>query len=163
MRRLFTIVVGALLLGGLPAWGAAADWGGITPGESTTEQVRARYGPPSHESRQTLEGYDTLQWVYEEDRAPPGMKQMSVDFGLLTPKGYRPTLVRTFQLEPRPRIFSRKIVLRGWGPPDGVGADDGRQVFLYERGLVVYFDQEGEDAVSMIFTIPQPLRPSAAE
>jgi len=133
----------------------ASEWGGITPGVSTYETVRGRYGDPFHESRETLEGYATTRWVYEGPRAPVGMKRMVVDFGLLTPQGYRPALVRSFILEPKPGIFERRTVLNGWGVPDRVGAQDGREVFVYESGLLVYFGEGGSDAVSMLLTIPQ--------
>ncbi len=155
-----TLVLLALLVCGLPRVALAAEWGGITPGVSTPEAVRERYGAPSRESRQTMEGHETTQWVYEGAQAPAGMKRMVVDFGLLTPQGYRPALVRLFTLEPNPGIFQNRTVLAGWGLPDRVGTDGGREVFFYTSGLVVYFTPDGADAASMLFTIPQPEPPS---
>ncbi len=143
------------LVAGLPVAAGAADWGAISPGTSTIENVRERYGAPSRETPQKLEGYDTIQWVYEGARAPAGMKRMTVGFGLLTPGGYRPNLVRTFTLEPKPRIFDYVSVVRGWGIPDSVAEIEGRKVYFYQRGLLVYFDQSGDDTVSMVFSPPQ--------
>jgi len=161
-KQVWTLLVGALLLGGLPGLAVAAEWAGITPGVSTRESVRERYGPPSRQSRGTLEGYETTQWVYEGTRAPVGMTRMVVDFGLLTPAGYRPAFVRSFLLEPKPRIFERAAVLSGWGPPDRVGVEEGREAYFYTSGLVVFFRKDGTDAVSMLFTIPQPAPPEPA-
>ena len=144
------------LVAGLPAAAGAADWGGISPGTSTLENVRERYGAPSRDTRQKLEGYDTVQWVYEGARAPAGMKRMIVDFGLLAPGGYRANLVRSFTLEPKPRVFDYVMVVRGWGVPDGVAEREGRKVYFYQRGLLVYFDQSGDDTASMVFSPPQP-------
>ena len=146
----------ALVLFGWISLSSAEEWGGITPGVSTPESVAGRYGNPSRELREKLEGYDTLQWVYEGNKAPVGMTRMLVDFGLLTPKGYEPKLVRSFLLEPRPGVFARQHILSGWGFPNKVGVQNEREIFLYSSGLVVYFGPNGETAVSMMFAIPQP-------
>ena len=148
---------------GVPSAVVAADWGGISPGSSTQETVRERYGAPSRETRQKLEGYDTIQWVYEGARAPAGMKRMIVEFGLLAPTGYRPNLVRSFTLEPKPRIFDYVTIVKGWGIPDGIAEREGRKVYFYQRGLLVYFDQSGDDTVSMVFSPPQPEPKPAAK
>jgi len=144
------------LLLGLPWPARGAEWGAIQPGVSTLEQVRERYGAPSKETRAKVEGYDTLRWVYEGSQAPEAVVRMTVDFGLLTPSGFRPSLVRLLTLEPRPLIFGRVTVVQGWGLPDGVGTREGLVTFFYKEGLFVIFDKEGENAVSMIFSIPQP-------
>ena len=144
------------LLLGLPWPARGAEWGAIQPGVSTLEQVRERYGAPSKETRAKVEGYDTLRWVYEGSGAPEGVVRMTVDFGLLTPSGFKPSLVRLLTLEPRPLIFGRVTVVQGWGIPDGVGTREGLVTFFYKEGLFVIFDKEGENAVSMIFSIPQP-------
>jgi hypothetical protein len=152
----------ALSLGG-PSAVVAADWGAISPGASTIETVRERYGAPSRETRQKLEGYNTIQWVYEGGRAPAGMKRMIVEFGLLTPGGYRPNLVRSFTLEPKPRIFDYVTVVKGWGIPDSIAQREGQKVYFYQRGLLVYFDLSGDDTVSMVFSPPQPEPKPAAK
>lgn len=146
----------ALVVGPAAAVVSAAEWGGISPGISTTETVRARYGAPSREARQKVEGYDTVQWVYEGSRAPTGMKRLTVEFGMVTSGRYQPNLVRFFILEPHRGVFDRVTIVNGWGFPDGVGEKDGRKTFFYRDGLEVYLDDTGEDTLSMVFLIPQP-------
>jgi len=154
MTRLALLLALALLA--VPA--AASDWGGIQPGVTTADRVRERYGEPSKESRPKVEGYDTLQWVYEGDRAPPGIVRMTVDFGLLTAGGYKPNLVRLLTLEPKPLMFGKGTVIQGWGIPDGVAEHkDGSSTLIWKDGLLVLLDKEGSDSVSMIFSVPQPL------
>ena len=149
------------LLVGLPAGIPAAEWGGISPGASTMETVRGRYGAPSREARHKVEGYDTIQWIYEGARAPVGMKRMTVEFGLLTSGGFRPNVVRYFDLEPKPGVFDRAMVVNGWDLPDRVAEGGGRKIFFYKAGLVVTFHEGEEDALSMVFTVPQPeLKPA---
>jgi len=137
----------------------ASDWGGISPGSSTIESVRGLYGAPSQQSHEKLEGYDTARWVYEGSKAPPGVRRLVIDFGLLTAAGYRPDVVRAFELDPRPAVFDRDTVVQGWGPPDRVGVEEGRRLLFYKAGLVVYLDPTGEDVVEMDFTLPQPEPP----
>jgi len=135
----------------------ASGWGGIMPGESDIDSVRGLYGAPSREQRQKEEGYDTLRWIYERDKAPPGFVRMEVSFGLLTASGYRPRLVRYLRLEPRPGVFTRQAVLLGWGAKRTEGKEKNHPVFFYrDHGLVVYFDEQEVNAVSMMFTLPQP-------
>lgn len=156
MARLgFLLLVAPLVL--LPAQVWASGWGSIEPGVSLLEQVREHYGNPSKETRVKVEGYDTVQWVYEGNRAPAGIVRMTVDFGLLTPEGYKRFLVRLLKLEPKPLIFGRATVVQGWGVPDGVStAQDGQTTFFYREGLLVLFDKEGDNALTMIFSPPQP-------
>ena len=149
-----------LLASLVPARALAADWGGITPGESDVEAVRERYGAPSRELREKVEGRDTLRWIYEGEKAPRGFSSMDVGFGLLTSGGYRPRTVRYFRLAPRPGIFTREIVLTGWGTPSRVGKEKEQTIFFYQSGLIVYFDQAEQNAVSMVFGIPQPEPPA---
>jgi hypothetical protein len=157
MRHLALLFVLALIA--VPV--AASDWGGIEPGVTTVDQVRERYGQPSKETRPKVEGYDTLQWVYEGAQAPEGIMRMTVDFGLLAAGAYKPNLVRLFTLEPKPLIFGKNTVIQGWGVPDGVADNkDGSSTLVWKDGLLVTFDKEGKDAVSMIFSVPQPLSPS---
>ena len=151
--------LGVIALLALPA--AASDWGQIKPAISTQSEVRARYGPPSRETPQKIESYDTLQWVYEGAQAPTGIAKMIVDFGILTPAGYKKDVVRTFRLEPKPDIFNRKLVVDGWGPPSRVGKEGDSEFFFWEQGLLVYFGgKESQGVTMMIFTPPQ--KPPAA-
>ena len=140
---------------------AAADWGQTKPAVTTQADVRARYGAPTRETAQKIEGYDSLQWAYEGSQAPAGIAKMIVDFGLLTPSGYKKEVVRTFRLEPKHDIFNRKLVVDGWGPPSRVGKEGDLEFFLYEEGLLVYFGPDEKDVTVMIFTRPQKLPPAA--
>ena len=141
---------------------AAADWGGIYPGTTTVEQVRARYGEPSKESRPKVEGYDTVQLIYEGDRAPAGILRMTVDFGILTPGGYKAGVVRLLTLEPKPAIFGRGTVIQGWGIPDGFADNkDGGATLVWNDGLLVVFDKDRENARALMFSVPQPLTAGA--
>jgi hypothetical protein len=159
MRVLF-LLLGLVVLVTAPA--PAADWGQIKPGTSTQAEVRSRYGAPTRETSQKVEGYDTLQWLYEGPQAPVGMKKMTVDFGLLTPSGYRKDVVRTFRLEPKHDVFNRKLVLDGWGLPPRAGKEGELEFFLYAEGLLVYFGQDENEVLAMIFTLPQKLPPASA-
>lgn len=160
MRALVLLLSAIVALAAVPA--RASDWGGIEPGVTTFEQVRARYGPPTKESRPKVEGYDTLEWVYEGDLAPPGLARMTVEFGMLTNGTYKPNIVRLLTLEPKPLIFGKNTVIQGWGVPDGiVDNKEGGSTLIWKEGLIVTFDKEGVNALTMIFTVPQPITPSA--
>ncbi|HET9490822.1 MAG TPA: hypothetical protein VFR64_13840 [Methylomirabilota bacterium] len=135
----------------------AAEWGGIKPAESTMDTVRGRYGPPSSSKAGKVDGYDTMQWSYESPRTPSGIQRLVVDFGLLVGGSYRPQVVRTFRLEPKPDIFTRPTVLAGWGEPDRSSPVGEEPLwFFYETGLVIYFDKKGWQVQSMVFVQPQP-------
>lgn len=156
MTRILTLLTIVFLA---PAVAGAADWGGIEPGISTIKDVRDRYGAPSKQATPKVEGYDTTQWVYENAQAPTGLVRMTVDFGLLTPTGYNPSLVRILKLEPKPLIFGRYTVVQAWGVPDGVTRQEGLLTFFYKEGLFVVFDKEGENATSLLFSMPQRVAP----
>lgn len=156
-RRSRIAAVGWLLLLAVPA--GAADWGTIVPATSTMETVRARYGAATRTLAEKVEGYDTVQWVYEGAAAPPGVQRLTVEFGLLTPRGYRRDIVRAFRLEPKRGVFNRANVVGGWGVPARSGEHAGGEVFIYQEGLIVYFDKDGR-ATLLVFTPPQP--PAAA-
>jgi hypothetical protein len=142
----------------------AAEWGNIQPGVSTIEQVRDLYGRPSQESVAKVEGYETRQWIYERSAVPEGLVRLTVDFGLLTSDGYKPSVVRLVTLDPKPLIFGRKTVIDGWGLPDREGIMEGLPTFIYNEGLFVMFQKGGEkegegqtaSAIRLIFSIPQP-------
>jgi hypothetical protein len=153
--RFIAAVLGLALA--LPAAACAASWGSIEPGETSLEQVRERYGPPSKETKQKVENYDTTTWIYEAGKTPAGINRMVVDFGILKPDGYKPNLVRIFVIEPRPSIFAVQTVVDGWGLPAAAGDSDGYPTMVYEAGLVVVFDKQSLWAESLTFTIPQPL------
>jgi hypothetical protein len=44
-------------------------------------EVSARFGAPSRQTHAKVEGYDTTEWVYEDTRAPDGIRKMIVNFG----------------------------------------------------------------------------------
>ena len=155
MRRLLLVLALALAV---TAPAAALEWGGIEPGVTTVQQVRERYGQPNKDTRPKVEGYDTQRWVYEDARAPVGFYRMTVDFGILTPAGYQPGVVRLLTLEPKPNIFGRYTVIQGWGLPDVVNDDKkSGATLLWKDGLLVTFDESNENAVSMVFSVPQPI------
>lgn len=161
-RLLAALLAVPLLVAGLRAAPAgAADWGGIEPGVTTMAQVRERYGAPTRETPRKLEGYDTVEWLYESAQAPVGFIRMTVDFGVLLGAEYKASVVRVFRLDPKPLIFARNTVIEGWGRPDAVGDDSGREVYFYLSGLLVTFEPSGVSAVSMYFTPPQPKMPEA--
>jgi hypothetical protein len=135
---------------------AAAEWGTLVPGESTAESVKARYGEPSKTAKARVEKYDTSEWTYEGERAPAGMIRMVVQFGVLKSAKYEPNVVRTFRLDPKPGVFTRRQIVIGWGFPDQGGTQDGVPVMVYKSGLTVYFDRDIVNVVSMWFTAPQP-------
>jgi len=140
----------------------ALDWGGIVPGTSTMETVRGQYGAPSRTSAQKVEGFDTQLWVYEEPRAPAGIRRLVVEFGLKLPTGYRPDLVRALRLEPKPGAFTRATIVAGWGEPDFVRVEGGQpRRFFYQDGLVVDFDADGWTPLLLTFTVPQPAPPAS--
>ena len=151
-------VLAAVLLFVAAPWIAeASDWGGIYPGETTLEQVRARYGQPSSTKRVKVEGYDTEEWLYEGNRVPTGLVRMTLEFGLLTPSGYQPSVVRLLKLEPRPLIFGRQTVIQGWGVPDNVGTQGDLTTFFYRDGLFAVFEKDEGPATILIFSPPQPV------
>jgi hypothetical protein len=154
------LAVAGLLVG--PAGLPAEEWGGIEPGITTIDQVRARYGAPSKETRAKEQGYDTMQWVFDDTRAPGGIQRLTVDFGLLSPQGYKQTVVRAFRLEPKPKIFGKNTVAQAWGPPDAIASQNNQETFFYKSGLVVIFTKDGDDTVLMTFTPPQPDAPPPA-
>jgi len=146
-----------LLLAALAGPARGSDWGLIVPGESTLESVRSRYGSPTRAENQKVENYDATEWVYQDAQAPPGVVRLTVSFGLLTPGGYKKDVVRAFRLDPKPGSFNKKLVVDGWGPPTRTGHEGRFEIFLYEQGLLVYFDKDRGDATLMVFTPPQAL------
>ena len=162
LRRARAIGLVALALLVAPTGSAAEEWGTIVPGETVVDQVRARYGAPSREARQKVEGYDTLQWVYEGARAPEGIQRMTVDYGLLTPQGYKPSVVRMLRLEPKSKIFGRSTVMQGWGLPDGSSWENEQESIYYRSGLIITFDKDNAFATLLTFTPPQPDSPPRA-
>lgn len=150
----------ALLLLATPT--PAAEWAAIDPGHSTAEDVRARFGSATRTEAQKLEGHDAAQWIYEGGQAPAGMRRLVVEFGLMVDGAYRKDVVRALRLEPKPGIFTRRVIVSGWGEPPHVGRENEAEVFVYPDGLLVYFDKDGWDARLVLFTPPQPL-PASSE
>jgi hypothetical protein len=153
LRRLVLALIAMQALCGAAA---GAEWGTIVPASSTMDSVRAQFGGPTRMETQKLDGYDTTSWIYEGVQAPTGMTRMVVDFGLLQAGGYQRALVRSFRLEPHPGVFTRDMILTGWGRPTGFSKEGGTDSFYYDQGLLVVFDKDAWSAVSMLFTPPQP-------
>src|SRR6266478_9990969 len=84
MRKIWVPMLASLVVFGLTGTARASDWGGITPGVTTLEEVRERYGAPSKESKAKLENYDTTTLTYEGSKAPAGMNRLVVEVGWLT-------------------------------------------------------------------------------
>ena len=101
-----------------------------------------------------------MQWVYEGTRAPGGVQRMTVDFGLLSPHGYKQTVVRAFRLEPKPKIFGKNTVAQAWGPPDAIGTQNNQDDLLLQvRPRRHLRPRTGTTPVLMTFTPPQPDAP----
>lgn len=149
-------LVAAVALAG-PA--AAANWGGITPGQTTRQEVEARYGRPTRERTVTEEGRTAAEWTYAGDAAPRGLERMVVGFGLLGPQGFRPDVVRALTLYARPRVFTLEVIASGWGVPDAIGTEQatGRSVFRYDaRALLIVLDRTGQWAEVLLFAPEKP-------
>lgn len=159
MRAVVALALLLVLPIGWPTPVSAEEWGGIEPGVSTVDVVRARYGAPTKETREKVETYDTLQWVYEGAQAPGGIQRMTIEYGLLTPQGYKPTLVRVIRLEPKSMVFGKNTIMQGFGVPDGTTTQNDQETFFYKSGLIITFNKEGTDAVLLNFTPPQPDQP----
>ena len=158
LARLTVYLVAAALV--LESGTAAAEqWGGIEPGESTMAAVKNLRGTPTRTAKQKVDGYDTEEWVYEDAKAPAGIRRLTVDFGLLTPAGYRSDLVRSLKLDPKPGAFDKDAITTGWGPPAGLGKEGDVEFFFYKEGLFVYFAKDGHGVATMTFTPPQPPPP----
>lgn len=157
--RCLAFVLGLVLMAGAAS---AAEWQTIRPGESTQEAVRAQFGQATKVTSQKIEGYDTAQWLYEGAQAPRGIAKMTIDFGLLTPQGFKADVVRVMQVQPKPGMFTRATVLAGWGEPQGVRTDGGVPAVFYGSGLIVTFDKDGWMATLMIFTPPQKVTEAPA-
>jgi len=155
---LAAIVAVVLLAGALPATGA--EWGNIRPGISTTANVRELYGAPTKTSKEKVDKFDTETWIYDEPKAPAGLKRLTVEYGLMISDKYQPDVVRAFRVEPQPGGFTRRIIILGWGQPDRAGRDGDTDVFVYYEGMIVYFDESGQDAKLVLFTVAQPRDPA---
>jgi hypothetical protein len=140
----------------------ASEWGLINPGETAMDAVRRHYGNPTRAITQKVDGYDSAEWVYEEGQAPTGMVRMVVEFGMLTPTGYLPQIVRSVLLHPKPGTFNRPLIVQGWGPPTATGQQSGSPAYLYEEGLFVVFDEAVWEVKTMLFVPKQQIPPPAA-
>ena len=65
------------------------------------------------------------------------------------------------RLEPKAKIFGKNTVIQGFGVPDGIASQNGQPTFFYKSGLLVTFDKDGNEAVLLNFTPPQPDAPAA--
>ena len=157
------LAVGIAMLLAVLGWtgpAAAESWGGITPGRTTRKEVEALYGRPTRERTVTEEGRTSPEWTYVGDRTPRGLERMVVTFGLLGPRGFVPDLVRGLILSPKPRVFSRRAIVNGWGEPDGVAKFEqtGRLAFRYSaKGLLIVLDPTGSWAESLTFAPEKPV------
>ena len=140
----------------------AAEWDTVRPGDSTQEAVRAQFGQPTKVTSRKVDGYDSPQWLYEGAQSPRGVAKLTIDFGLLTPQGYKPQIVRVMELLPKPGVFTRQTISLGWGVPQGIKTEDGIESVLYQDGLIVRFDKDGWLVTSMVFTPPQTLPEGSA-
>ncbi len=85
---------------------------------------------------------------------------MVVSFGLVRPEGFRPDLLRSVTIYPRPRVFSLQAVVNGWGVPDAIGTDEqsGRPAMRYDtKGLLIILDPSGAWAEIMLFAPAPPV------
>ena len=123
--------------------------------------VKSIRGTPSRTLKQKVDNYDTEEWVYEDAKAPAGIRRMTVDFGLMTKAGYRADLVRSLRLEPKPGAFDKDSVVTGWGKPSGLGKDGDVNFYFYKEGLFVYFAPDDHAVATMTFTPPQLPPPGA--
>jgi hypothetical protein len=162
MRPVAALVLLLTLLVLRPAPAPAEEWGGIEPGVTTVDAVRSRYGAPTKETHAKVEGYDTLQWVYEGAQAPGGIQRMTIEYGLLTPQGYKPTVVRVIRLEPKSMVFGKTTIVQGFGIPDNVVTQNDQETYFYKSGLIVTFNKEDTEAVILNFMPPQPDQPPAS-
>jgi hypothetical protein len=58
----------------------------------------------------------TTRSVVFEDARPGRRPALTVDYGLLTPQGYKQAVVRAFR-RAQPKIFGKNTVAQAWGPP----------------------------------------------
>jgi len=157
--RWLALILGLVLVASVAH---AAEWDTIRPAESTQEAVRAQFGQPTKVTSRKVDGYDSTQWLYEGAQAPRGLAKLTIDFGLLTPQGYKPQIVRVMELLPKPGVFTRQTVTLGWGVPQGIKTEDGIESVFYQTGLIVRFDKDGWLVTSLVFTPPQTLPEESA-
>ncbi len=142
---------------------SAADWGGIQPGVSTSQDVEALYGPPVTRHTVVEEGHSAPEWTYTGTRAPRGVDRLVVSFGLMGSSGFRGDLVRAVTLYSKPRIFTVEGITSAWGKPDAIGTNEktGQTLFRYDtKGLLVVMHKSGEWVEVLLFTPPvAPVQP----
>src|SRR5262245_37104735 len=151
----------ALLIVGWPTPVPAEEWGGIEPGVSILDDVRSRYGAPTKETHAKAECYDTVQWVYDGAQAPGGIQRMTIEYGLLTPQGYKPTVVRVIRLEPKAIALGQSRVGQGSGATDHLITQNDQETYFYKSGRIVTCNTEDTEAVILNFMPPQPDQPPA--
>jgi hypothetical protein len=150
------IAVTLLGLGSLVvAIGAGAEsWGGLTPGQTTRPEVERLYGRPSRERTMVEEGRTVTEWTYAGERAPHGMERVVVAYGDLVGGRFVPDVVRAVTLYPKPRVFSFRAIMNGWGKPDAIGTEEatGRQALHYRtQGLFIILDKSESWAEVLVF------------
>jgi hypothetical protein len=137
---------------------ASADWGGIQPGLSTRQNVETLYGRPSWERTVVEEKRSLLEWTYTGERAPKGVRQMVVSFGLNSASGFREDLVRALEIHPTPGVFTVESITMTWGKPQAIGTNQetGQTMIRYDgAGLLVVMNRRGDSVEVMLF-VPKP-------
>ena len=150
-----TGVAWALLLACLVPAGTAraAGWGGITPGETTRQQVEAIYGRPTRERTVVEEARTVPEWTYTGERVPKGANRMVVSFGFFQGETFRTDIVRSVTLYANPGAFTLLALAEGWGAPVAEGTEEqtGRRILRYAGGLLAFVDKTGAWAEVLLF------------
>jgi hypothetical protein len=149
----------ALAVLALAGAATAASWGGITPGETTRQQVEAVYGRPTRDRTEVVESRTVPEWTYTGDRMPPGVVRMVLNFGFIRDGAFTPDIVRSITLYTEPRAFTLLALTSGWGEPiaEGIESQTGRRILRYGSGLLAFVDKTGLGAEVMLFApTPRP-------
>lgn len=152
------MVAASLFLGlatlALASGARAESWGGITPGQTARPEVERLYGRPSRERTMVEEGRTVSEWTYAGERAPQGMERVVISYGDLIGGRFVPDVVRAVTLYPKPRVFTFRAIMNGWGKPDAIGTEEatGRPALHYRtQGLFIILDKTESWAEVLVF------------